>query len=472
MSTSSAQPGPRLAVDVAGLIDRAPIGRPQIKIFALCFAISLLDGFDTMVMSFLAPAISHAWHASHAAFGLVFSATLLGGALGATGFGLLADRFGRKGPILVSAAWFGLVTLLCAGAPNLASLVVLRFVAGLGLGGAIPNILALAGEYAPTHRRATVVSIITWGTPLGAVLGGLVSGPMLDAWGWRSVIALAGLAPLVLLPGLWIALPESIRFLAVRDQDRTRLRATLAHVVSQPVPAEAHLVVSEARPARTGLAALFRDGLAPGTILLTATMFMSLILSFFLVNWAPTLLAQAGLPMRDAILGTIVLNLSGVIGSLGIARLVDRSANGPRILAWTYVCAALAVVAVALATRGHPRLAPVLIGLAASGGFLIGSQITLSGYITTFFPTALRATGVGFNNAFARLGSLLGPAAGGLLLGAGVAPARLLAVSALPGALSATCLFLLAARHVRAAGTPHAKVPDPAPLRAHRENAL
>ncbi len=192
---------------------------------------------------------------------------------------------------------------------------------------------------------------------------------------------------------------------------------------------------------------MFRDGLGWGTTLLSAAMFMSLVLSFFLVNWSPTLLSQAGLPMKDAILGTIVLNLSGVVGSLFIARWIDGKVNGAAVLGFAYLGAVLSIVLTGLATS-TPRLhlAPVLIGLGAAGFFLIGSQITLSAYITGFFPTAIRATGVGFNNAFARLGSLLGPAAGGILLGAGVGPSQLIVGSALPGGLSAALLFLLAAR--------------------------
>ncbi len=435
-------------LDVTAILDRNPIGAAQLKIIALCCATSLLDGFDTMVMSFLAPSISQEWHASHGAFGIVFSATLLGGAIGATGFGLLADRFGRKALILAAVTWFAALTLGCAFSMNLQQLIGLRFLAGVGLGGAIPNILALAGEYAPARRRSTVVAIVTWGTPLGAVLGGLLAGPMVQAWGWRSVMLLAGIAPVALLPGLLLAMPESARFLALSPTNAVRLRALLADICPrETIPSRVQFSIAETTRRRSGLDALFRDGLGWGTTLLSAAMFMSLVLSFFLVNWSPTLLSQAGLPMKDAILGTIVLNLSGVIGSLFIARWIDGKVNGAAVLGVAYLCAVLAIVLTGLATSApNLRHAPVLMGLGAAGFFLIGSQITLSAYITGFFPTAIRATGVGFNNAFARLGSLLGPAAGGILLGAGVGPSQLIVGSALPGGLSATFLFLLAAR--------------------------
>jgi AAHS family 4-hydroxybenzoate transporter-like MFS transporter len=441
------------SVDVAAVIDRNPIGAAQLKIFALCLAVSILDGFDTMAMSFLAPAISSEWRASPTAIGLVFSATLLGGALGATVCGVLADQVGRKAMILASVLWFAVLTLACATAARMDALIAFRFLAGFGLGGAIPNILAMAGEYAPARRRSTVVSVATWGTPLGAVVGGLLAAPMIHAFGWRSVLYLAGLAPIALWPFLLLALPESVRFMALRQGDQDRLRRVLARIApSEAIPPDARFVVTEAPPARSGLGALFRDGLAAGSILLSGAMFMSLILSFFLVNWTPTLLKQSGMPLKDAILGTVALNLSGVVGSLFIARLTEGRANAPRTLAFTYLLAVASVATCGLVTRlTGASLGPVMACLIASGFFLIGTQIALSAYITDFFPTAVRATGVGFNNAFARFGSLVGPAAGGLLLGAGVSPWRLLIAAAIPGGLSALFLFTLALHGARTA---------------------
>ncbi len=448
MATTPADGGQREPLDVAAFIDRNPIRPAQLNIFGLCLAVSILDGFDTMVMSFLAPAISSDWRTSPAAFGMVFAATLLGGAFGATACGLLADRFGRKTLILASVAWFSVLTLGCAMANRIDVLIALRFLAGVGLGGAIPNVLALAGEYAPARHRSTVVSVVTWGTPLGAVVGGLVTSPMIETWGWRSVLLLAGLVPILLWPLLLATLPESVRFMALRQDARERLVKVLARIAPhETISLDATPVTAERGPQHAGVSALFRDGLAAGTILLSGAMFMSLVLSFFLVNWTPTLLKQAGLPLKSAILGTIVLNLSGVIGSLFIARLVDGKANAPRLLGLTYVGAIIAVIAAGVVTRsGGAHLLPVLICLAASGFLLIGSQIVLSAFITDFFPTAVRATGVGLNNAFARFGSLLGPVVGGVLLGAGVGPSQLLIGSALPGGLSAACLFILAAQ--------------------------
>ncbi len=443
---------PSVILDVAATIDGARISPMQWSVFALTFAASLLDGFDTMVMSFLAPSISGQWHASHSAFGLVFSATLLGAAIGATLLGALADRFGRRVLIMASVGWFGVLTLGCAMAPDLKTLIALRFLAGLGLGGAIPNMLALAAEYAPARRRSTIVSIITWGTPLGAVLGGFVSSLVVGAQGWRVVLLGAGIAPLLLLPLLWMMLPESVRFLAVRHEAQDRLRAIMKRVApAGTVPHDARFTISERSVEKVGIAALFRDGLAPGTVLLSAAMFSSLLLSFLLVNWTPTMLRQAGIPLSDAILGTMVLNFSGIVGSLFVARLVDGHRRGSLVLALSYLGAVVATLGAGIVTgmTGAPLLV-LFACLATCGFFLIGTQISLSAYITAFFPTALRATGIGFNNAVARAGSLLGPAVGGLLLSAGFKPAHILMAGALPGLMSAAALFLLALFQSRA----------------------
>ncbi len=443
-------------IDIAATIDAADISPLQWRVFALTLVASIFDGFDTMVMSFLAPAITHQWGASHAAFGLVFSATLFGAAIGAATLGLLADRVGRKHLVMAAILWFGALTIACAFARDISSLVLLRFLAGLGLGGAIPNMLALAAEYAPNRRRSTIVSVITWGTPLGAVLGGLLTPTMLAIADWRAMLLIAGVGPVLLVPLLGIGMPESVRFLALKPGTDLRLRAIL-HRISPTLAVHpgARFVLPERSVARATIGALFRDGLAAGTILLSAAMFTSLLLSFMLVNWTPTLLERAGIPMSDAILGTIILNLSGIVGSLAIARAVDGRVHGSAVLALSYLCAVAAILCAGTATMadGMP-LGLLMTSLAASGFFLIGSQITLSAYITSFFPTALRGTGIGFNNAVARFGSLLGPALGGVLLSGGMAPAHILFAGIIPGLLSAIALALLAVQQGRSRATP------------------
>lgn len=433
-------------IDIAAIIDSAAISPLQWRVFAMTLAASIFDGFDTMVMSFLAPAITREWGTSHAAFGLVFSATLLGAAIGAATLGLLADRVGRKRLVMVAILWFGLLTIACALATGITSLVILRFIAGLGLGGAIPNMLALAAEYAPARRRSTIVSIITWGTPLGAVLGGLIAPSVLVVADWRAMLLVAGIAPILLVPLLWIWLPESVRFLALRGSSDVRLLVILRRICpTLPITAGTRFVLTERTVGRATIGALFRNGLAAGTILLSAAMFTSLLLSFMLVNWTPTLLERAGIPLSEAILGTIILNLSGIVGSLAIAPVVDGRFRGSAVLAISYLCAVAAILGAGAATMLDGVPLPVLMAtLAASGFFLIGSQITLSAYITAFFPTALRGTGIGFNNAVARCGSLLGPALGGILLSAGVDPAHILFAGVIPGFLSAAALAILA----------------------------
>ncbi|WP_342251233.1 MFS transporter, partial [Sphingomonas sp. OTU376] len=443
-------------IDIGRTIDEAPISTLQWRVFALTLTASIFDGFDTMVMSFLAPAITHQWGASHAVFGIVFSATLLGAAIGAATLGLLADRIGRKKLVMAAILWFGLLTIACAFATGITSLVILRFLAGLGLGGAIPNMLALAAEYSPARRRSTIVSVITWGTPLGAVLGGLLAPVVLAAADWRAMLLVAGIAPVLLVPLLAIGLPESVRFLALRHGDDASLRTILQRIAPglRATP-DTRFVLPERTVERATIGALFRDGLAAGTILLSAAMFTSLLLSFMLVNWTPTLLERAGIPLRDAILGTIVLNLSGIVGSLAIARVVDGRVRGSTVLALSYICAVAAILCAGTATmiEGTP-LVVLMATLGASGFFLIGSQITLSAYITAYFPTALRGTGIGFNNAVARCGSLLGPALGGVLLSAGIDPAHILFAGIVPGTLSAIALGCLAVSQSRGGGPP------------------
>lgn len=437
-------------LDAAAAIDQAPFGSAQKRIVLLCALIAMLDGFDTQAIAFVAPVIAAQWQLPIAAFGTVFGAGLAGLMVGALVFGPAADRFGRRRVTIATTALFGALTLATAWADSLAMLLVLRFLTGLGLGGAMPNIIALTAEYSPARSRATMVSLMFCGFPLGAVLGGLIAARMIPALGWASTFWLGGLLPLLLLPALIAWLPESIRFLARRGAPQGELRAMLVPIVGEQRAAQVRF--EEASPAQgaaagSSVARLFGEGRGTRTLLLWAVFFLNLLLLYFLVNWLPSLLRQAGVALDKAIVSTALLNLGGIVGALCFSKAIDRV--GPyRVLCVAYTAAACATLAIGQATT--LGFAPLMAMVFVTGLCVIGAQISINALAANAYPTEIRSTGVGWALGIGRAGSIVGPVVGASLVASGLAIDALFAVAAVPAVLAAVAVTCLALEKRRA----------------------
>lgn len=382
----------------------------QIRAAGLCALVAMLDGFDTQAIAYVAPSILEAWNLKVAALGPVFSVGLLGLMIGAFVFSPLADRYGRKSVILVSVLTFSVFALLTAQAQSLGELEVFRLLTGLGLGGAMPNIIALTSEHAPPTSRSTLVTAMFCGFPLGATLGGFVSPPLIHTHGWQSVFVLGGLMPLALWPVLLLWLPES-----VRTDDGARM-------------SDQRFPVFE----------LFAEGRARRTGLVWVAFFMNLLVIYFLTNWLPSLLRTSGVPLSTAIWSTALLNLGGAAGGCLLGRLLDRR-NPYLVLGAAYVGAAACIVAIATSGSG-----PWLLLFALLAGFGVsGAQIGLNAVTAASYPTAIRATGIGWALGVGRVGSIVGPAAGGLLLGAGWSTHGLLLAAVVPALTASAAVFAL-----------------------------
>jgi MFS transporter, AAHS family, 4-hydroxybenzoate transporter len=427
-------------LDVGQIIDQAPIGAFQIGIFTVCVLVAMLDGFDTQSVAFVAPLIIDAWGLSSAALGTLFSATLLGSALGAVAFGRLADRYGRRAVMALGVGLFGLMTLGCAASNGAPSLLLWRALAGVGLGGAIPALLAFVSEYAPARARATWVVVAMWGYPAGGALGGLLSARLIESFGWRSVFLAGGLLPILLVPLIVTLLPESIRYLAGSGHPQ-RIAQVLARLDrAQALPDNAEYRVVAPPGCSAPLRSVLLGPFAAATYLLGGSLSLGLLLSYLLVNWLPVLLGELGLPLADSILAAVVLNVSGIVGGFVLCRLMDRGHRDVKIMIAGFLMAAGA--AAALGRFGTSR-EPMLVSVAIVGFFLIGSQMSLTAYTAAYYPPMLRATGLGVTQALGRLGSVLGPLMGGLLLASHVSAEQLLRLGALPTVLVALLLLVL-----------------------------
>lgn len=424
------------------IIDGVPVGAFQKWTIMLCALVAFVDGFDAQAIAFVAPVISQDWQVDIASFGPVFGAGLLGLTIGALLFGPIADRVGRKPMIVVSVIIFGLSSLATAFVTEISQLIAYRSLTGFGLGGAMPNVIALTAEYAPKRVRAFVVTLMFCGFPIGAVIGGLISAWTIAIFGWKSVFIAGGALPLLLVPALLIALPESIRFLASRDGRRAEALALLVRIDPS---AETHLSDSALAPVdcaqdRVAFARLFQDGRGAGTLLLWTAFFCNLLVLYFLINWLPSVLQRAGIPLERAIIATVLLNAGGVVGGLTFSRLIDRF-GAVGVLAAAYLSAAILVAAIGFRWS---EVSVTLVVVFAAGFSVIGAQFGMNAFAAEYYPTSLRATGVGAALGVGRIGSIVGPVAGGFMLGMNLETSQLFAIAAVP-ALFAGLAILSAA---------------------------
>ncbi|NKF23760.1 MFS transporter [Solimonas marina] len=407
---------------------------------ALCFLVVALDGFDTAIMGFVAPALADAWHVARADLAPVLSAALFGLAIGALCAGPLSDRYGRRRVLLVSVLTFGLFTLAAAAASSMTGLIAFRFLTGLGLGAAMPNAITLTSEYGPARRRAFITMIMFAGFTLGSAAGGFIAAAMIPMFGWQSMLALGGVLPLGLFVLLWLWLPESPRFLVVRQRPAAEVAALLRRIAPLAFTERTRFVIPEKADVsgRSSIAVLFVDRLASGTVLLWLTYFMGLAIIYMLGSWLPTLIRDAGFDLEQAAVVTGLFQLGGTVGAILVGWLMDRI-SPYRVIAAAYAFGAVFIFAVG---RGSGDIV-LLAGFVLGAGFCMsGAQSAMSALAAAFYPTRGRATGVAWMLGIGRFGAIAGAMLGGVLLQLGWHFASIFALLAVPALIAAAALLI------------------------------
>jgi AAHS family 4-hydroxybenzoate transporter-like MFS transporter len=428
-------------VDVTKLIDEQRISRFQIMVAGLCGAVVFMDGFDAQAIGYVAPTLSAAWKLPKGALGPVFGAGLFGLMLGALILGPVADRIGRKPVIVVSVLWFGICTLLTVSADSLDSLLVWRLLTGFGLGGAMPNAIALTSEYSPQRSRATMVMVMFMGFSLGSAIGGLIAAQFISKYGWTAVFWLGGIVPILLVPVLWFVLPESVRLLALRGGQDQRIRRFLGRINPALRLEEAHFVISEEHPRGFTVKHLFTEGRASATLLFWVMFFMNLLDIYFLAAWLPTVINNAGLSIELAVITSTMLQVGGTIGVLVLSRFLDRG-NPYFVLGATYFSAAIFIAAIG---SGGSSIALLIPAVFAAGFCVVGAQTGSNALVSIFYPTFIRSTGVGWALGIGRIGSIIGPVLGGFMLSAEWHIPTIFVVGAIP-VLIASCAVMVLGR--------------------------
>jgi len=423
-------------LDIRRVIDDRPVSRYQLAVAAMCALIVFVDGVDAQAMGYVAPALTAAMGIPRTVLGPVISSGLVGMMVGALVSGSLADRFGRR-PVLIGCTLiFGIGSLFTATAQSVEALTAFRAVTGLGMGGAMPNAIALTSEYMPHRRRGTAVTTMICGFSLGAAVGGFVAAALIPRFGWQAVFIAGGVTPLFIAGAAFLWLPDSIRFLLVRGGHDDRIRASLARIAPDLPPAQSLLSVSneDDGPAHGFAAArLFAGRRAIGTVLIWIVYFMNLLNLYFLNSWLPTIISDAQLPVATAIRLTALFQIGGIGGAIVLGRLLDRRFSF-WILAGSSLWAALFVVLIG-ESGGSPTLLAMTI--AAAGLGIIGGQNASHALTAAFYPIAIRSTGVGWALGIGRIGSIAGPVLGGLLLERGTGIEQVFWVAAIPAGIAA-----------------------------------
>lgn len=426
-------------VDLAHFIERQPVGAFQVRLLLVCAAVLFIDGFDTQAIGYVAPSIGKEWGLERGALGPVFSAGLFGLMLGALIIGPISDRIGRRRVIIASVAAFGVATLATMFARDVTELLVLRFITGIGLGGAMPNAVALTAEVNPHRRRATMVMFMFAGFSLGAAVGGLIAAALIPHFGWSSVFLVGGLAPLLLVPLLLARLPESVRFLALSGDNDARIGALLEKIAPAVRFAPGTVfTVAEEKLEGLPVKRLFADGRTPATLAFWVLFFMSLLDLYLLSNWLPTVVNDLGASVSVAAIIGSMLQVGGFAGVFTLGRFIDRFSY--RALAVTYLVAALAVGTIGLV--GHSTVL-LTAAIFASGFCIVGGQIASNALAATFYPTNVRSTGVGWALGIGRLGSIVGPLVGGALIARHVGLDKLFLFAAVPAVIACVAAVFL-----------------------------
>ena len=427
-------------VQVSRLLDERGLSSFQITLMIWSILLALIDGYDIAAIAVAAPHLVRDWHlANRGALGPVLSASLIGILFGSAIFGWIGDRYGRKMALISSNLLFGVFTWIAAYATNLDQMFWLRLIAGLGIGGVIPNIVAINAESAPRRLRATLALITVGCVPLGGAFPGIIA----DIWGpthgWQILFIVGGIVPIVVALAAIFGLPESIKFMTLHESQRARMMKLLATIRPDlHVPANARFVIEDEKqfPGFNPVY-LFRDGLALITPLLWLLFALNLMGFYFLLSWTPTLLVAAKLPLSTAGLAITSLQVGGTVGALLLSRWFERQ----QFFAISIVFLIAVPVVALIGYAGITSVTAVLVMTFLAGFCVLGVQTGINVAGALIYPTSLRANGSGWQLGIGRIGSIVGPLVGAFFVSMPVQ--HLYAWSSLPFLAGAAVCFAI-----------------------------
>ena len=426
-------------VDINHVIDRDKLSPLQWLVFFLAFLVFFCDGLDTGIIGFVAPALLDDWGITKPQLAPVLSAALVGMSIGAIISGPLADKFGRKKVIVATTLLFAIFTIMCGLATSTQDLMIYRFITGIGLGAAMPNISTIVSEYMPIKRRAFLTGIAGCGFMLGISCGGILSAFLLESFGWAKVIIIGGVIPIILAVFLMLKLPESTQYLVKKNKTQQAqgiLEKIQGHPFSDNVQfklATAEANTSDESPVKQVLGKYFW-----GSSMLWLCCFMSLLVFYLLTSWMPTILKTAGFSTQQFSLIAAIFPFGGVIGAVIMGWYMDKL-NPTNVIRYAYLFAFILFIITGFVSSNFILFS---ISLFLIGALLVGAQSSLLPLSALFYPSTCRAVGVSWMHGIGRVGAIIGAFYGSLIFTFELSLSGIFYILAIPTVISFIALSI------------------------------
>ncbi|MDQ8953107.1 aromatic acid/H+ symport family MFS transporter [Acinetobacter rudis] len=425
-------------LDINTVVDKAKFTAFHWNVLIWCLLIIIFDGYDLVIYGVALPLLMQEWSLSAVQAGLLASTALFGMMFGAMCFGTLSDKIGRKKTIMICVAIFSGFTFLGAFTSSPIEFGVLRFLAGLGIGGVMPNVVALMTEYAPKRIRSTLVALMFSGYAIGGMTSALLGAWLVADYGWKIMFYIA-IVPFLALPLIWKCLPESLMFLTKTGKTKQVSEIVNKICPEQPVFTTTQFVVAEvAAVDQAPLRALFQQGRSFSTFMFWIAFFMCLLMVYALGSWLPKLMIQAGYSLGASMIFLFALNIGGMVGAIGGGVLADKFHLKP-VLSIMFAVGAVALIMLGF---NSPQLVLYTL-IAIAGAATIGSQILLYTFVAQFYPAAVRSTGMGWASGIGRIGAIVGPVLTGALLTFQLPHQMNFLMIAIPGVIAALAIFMV-----------------------------
>jgi benzoate transport len=433
------------SVNIVELIEGPNSKNIQYLVMAMCFLIMFMDGYDNAIISNASPILMKDWHISAAAFGPVFSASIFGWMIGAATIGSLADVIGRKKCLVYGSILFTIATLFVIWTPNLISLVILRFITGVGIGAAVPPSIVLTSEYSPSRSKAKSVTIMFSGFTFGGAFGAFLASWLIPTFGWKSMFIVGFIAPLPIILALIVYLPESAKWLAVKGKTEKQ-RQALIKIVRKLDPG-LHIDAGtefigdvEKKKRKYSVKELFVGKYAYITPLLWLYYTVSSVALFFFLTWMPQLFVIQGYSAADASYWFGVTRLLGFAGVLSVGFYLDKTGFKWGAI-WPLLCGVFTVM------TGNMEGTMFIIALSMASFFSVGEHGILTSLAPNLYPVSIRAQADSWAIAVARIGSISAPIIGGFLIASGMSFSMLFLLLGAPFIICTICCYILGAFH-------------------------